>query len=258
MTLGREKKEAPQNYGATTVRGIRYTSAYCLQLSRTIWEWLVASLPLDLAIVYLRTPPSEGSPQLDSDLLMGLLLIVAAGLFREQLFSLVERLRTFQTRLAPRHVIWLLIGMAVIVGAEVAARIFFQPGSLPVLFILAAGIVAAVSAVRGARTLKREGERFLRDRFAQVEQANTLHLGLVAAPMVAARALGAACAFTAAAPVDLLVGTVGAALALLTLYPRDEDFMAPCPRCSRLTSRVVKTDGCCPLCSPDKFIHRPK
>jgi uncharacterized membrane protein YuzA (DUF378 family) len=239
-------------------RGIQYTSSYCLRLSRLTWEWLLASAPLDLAVMYLREPPAPNALEGQQDLLVVLLLVAGAGLLREQFFSLVAGLRGFQKKMTSRHVIWLLVGLAVLGLVEIASRLLTSRLSSSLLAILGFAAVAAVSALRNAREMKKHGEKFLKDRFAQVEQANQLHLGLVVGPLVAARAVAVVTSLYAEDSISLIAGTLGSIALLLALYPQEADFMAPCPRCSRMTSRVVKADGCCPQCSPEKFLHRPQ
>lgn len=257
MWLGRKHKAAP-SVSASAPRGIRYTSVYCLGLSRIIWEWAVASLPLDLGVAYLREPPAPGALIGQQDLLALLLLLASAGLLREQLFALVERLRGLQRKMTSRHIVLLLIGLAIVGLADVLARVLSSKLSAPLLVLIGVGAVAALSALRAARDMKKRGDIFLKDRFAQVEQANQLHFGLVIGPFAAARAVGLITAIYAEDLLTVACGTLGAAALLLALFPRADDFMAPCPRCCRMTSRVVKSDGCCPQCSPEKFLHRPQ
>ncbi|NDC37733.1 MAG: hypothetical protein EBZ48_06735, partial [Proteobacteria bacterium] len=151
--------------------GIQYTSAYCLRLAEQICIWLIASLPLDIAIAKLRPDPAADALAAQNDLLVILLLIAGAGLLREQLFASVERLRKLQKKLTSRNLLWLLLGLGALGAAEVAGRAFMHRTGAPLVLLVGFVVLAVISGIRSARELKKQGERFLQDRFAQVEQA---------------------------------------------------------------------------------------
>jgi hypothetical protein len=255
MNLGRKTK-SPQA-GSTISRrlGIKFTSARCLYLSKLVWEWSLATLPVDIFIFILLGYPALALEK-RNELLAVVMMVAAVGLLKEQLFNAVERLRLIQQRLRTKHIIIFMLVLGLLAVAELIAKIAIQPiGGIPILAGMAALIVIGFSGWRSMQQLRKDGERFLKDRFAQVEQANTLHLGAVVVPILGARLVSLITAVGSSELSSVIFASSGALVLVLALFPRESDFMAPCQSCHRITSRVLKADGCCPHCNPGRFLN---
>lgn len=220
-----------------------------------MWEWSLATLPLDIFIFIFLASPTLGVER-RNELLAVVLMVAAVGLLREQLFDAVERLRLIQQRLRSQHIIVFILVLGLLAVAELIAKIAVQPlGGIPALGAIAALVVIGFSGWRSMQQLRKDGERFLKDRFAQVEQANTLHLGAVVVPILGARLVSLITALGSSELSSVIFACSGALALILALFPRESDFMAPCQRCHRITSRVLKADGCCPHCNPGRFLN---
>ena len=223
-------------------------------LSERIWEWSLASLPLDPIIFYGRSPKDFLAPGSLEGPLTVFLCVAVLGTFRDQLLELVAALRRSRAKLTDKRIVIILVALGLLAASDVIMRVAAHPSAVPVFIALVFAIIAVVNGVRSAQAIRKHGKKFLGDRMAQVEQANVLNLAAVSIPTLAARLVSIVTATDSLTPGDMLAGTAASCVLILALRPANSNFMAPCPRCRRMTSRVLITEGCCPFCEPEKFL----
>ena len=227
----------------------------------TVWKLLLVSLPLDLLVVSIDIRILI-SPSLLAFLGIAALtgLVLSAGfLSRDSIFDSFDKLQELQQRsmrLSIKHSRSIFIAVIALVSLEIILHF----GS----FGLVALVPGAFLAVRASRAIQKsfreQRTRFLafeRDQVLLLAAQNKRLLVISLFPLISARVASLCAAIEVLATSQYLSAWLpyGAVTLILlcTLMPKEEDFIARCGRCSRWTSRALKSKGCCPVCTREEF-----
>ncbi len=229
--------------------------------SQTISRSLIASLPFDIILASLVVPASFPPHLIEfmRTASLGLLVIAAMFIFRERILDGTDKLRKLQhylSSLGTKHskaVIGIIIAITL---AELAVRL----GNIGVFAVLA-GLVVAYRAYKALdRTLAEQQlklEALERDRTLLLDNLNRQIFLFSLMPLGCARTASLLAALvvlsTTHNTLDWLPYGASALVLLVALFPEQEDFLIRCKRCSRWTSRALKTYGFCPICSREEF-----
>lgn len=226
-----------------------------------IWKFLLISLPIDLMVVSLDLRVTF-SPQLLGFLELAAILGLitsAAFLLRDSIIDSLDSLESIQQR-AMRFTIKHSDIIFLVVAALTTLEIIFHAGVFGAIALIP-GIIIAVRASRAIKkSLGEHTERFLaleRDQVLLLNVLNKRLLTLSLVPIAAARAASFCAALGVLATTrdvsNWLPYGVAALVLLLTFLPQEEDFLIRCQKCSRWTSRALKSRGYCPVCSREEF-----
>lgn len=229
--------------------------------AETLSRTLLASLPFDMllasVVVPVRFPPH----------LLAFMTTAAAALLclstifflREQLIDGFERLRSYQHRISSsglKHSKFAIAALILLIILETSIRL----GKFGLIALMAGAFVAyrAYQSLRETFSAQRARlEQIERDRTLLLDTMNRQIFLFSVIPVGCARMASLLAALTAFATThDLLWwAPFGAASLVLMLshYPQQEHFLIQCKRCSRWTSRALKSYGYCPVCSREEF-----
>lgn len=243
---------------------VRTTERSAIELydnTKLIWKLLLVSLPIDLLVVSLELRIAL-SPSLLSFLELASLAglsIAALFLLRDSMIDGLDKLEAFQHR-AMKFSIAHSKAIFFVIAAVTTVEIIFHVGGFGIIAIIPASILALRASRAIKKSLGEHHERFLafeRDQVLLLNSLNKRLFTLSITPLVFAR-VASLCAAVAVLATSHSIGAWlpygGAALVLLcTFFPQEEDFVIRCRKCSRWTSRALKSKGYCPVCSREEF-----
>lgn len=252
-----------ENY-TLPVRRVSRPSGFYLSRAQRWWRAATVSLPLDALVVMFLPASFPPGPAMESLFRLQMVCLAAAalGLFRENIFELLERIWLGRTTIAEYRKRYGPYVIAAFVALSLV-ELYIQLGSFGwiVVVIIIAASLRSIGEIR--RTLAASRERdsaFKRDRLLLLEERNLQVFLLAAAPILGARLFGLTGAVLAAAEAlperrfeGYLTAALPALVLLLSLYPHREHFIARCPRCARAGSRVLASLGGCPACAREEF-----
>ncbi|RMG39778.1 MAG: hypothetical protein D6719_12495 [Candidatus Dadabacteria bacterium] len=226
------------------------------QRADKLWHLIIYTLPIDLLLLfYIDDSTIPLNNTFSWPLLLVLVFIATAGIFKNSIMDLFSRLR-YHVRTHKQSNNYLTLIVILIVGLGTLLEIMVVSGKhlFNSLFLIAFVVLAATPTVIKQVKEVRDHLKILReDSAALLNSVNHQCFLSVIIPIISARFIALVAALTVInGDADIMLYVISALLSLMLLViqkPEVEQFLIVCKGCAHRVARVLTYRHMCPECA---------
>ncbi len=246
------------------VRIARYKSIDSLRRSIKLWNCLLFSMPLDLILYQIlssnRITQKLFSFEAVTIVLAAITLTLVIFLFINitETYLKVKKLQGVLTQIKEKNYYWIIVLMLAAVPIIDLLRHTVKVDGAISWIVAIAVVTLSIFGITKESIAERKAEKeAIDDKVIWVERANHELFIFTIMPIICARSLSLVALIqyliNPTGAVYYLPYFIGSLILLLYFKPTWQNFIDNCPRCSMLTSIVIREIGSCPACDREQY-----